>query len=178
MNTIEIPLSKTKLILVFIGSLLFVVAGLYFISSNAEQQAVSNPIWGMVLGVAAVLFFGSTGIYSLKKMFDKTMGLIIDSDGIIDNTHAASVGLIKWEDIVEIETQQVGATRFLLIHTTNPENYLDKVNSYKKKLLEANYSMYGTPFSITSNSLKYNFDDLEKLLQERLLEQRDRKLKE
>ena len=33
--------------------------------------------------------------------------------------------------------------------------------------------MYGTPFSIISTTLKYNFNDLEKLLKDRLNEQRE-----
>ncbi len=90
----------------------------------------------------------------------------------------SSVGLIKWEDIVEIETQQVVTARFLLIYTSNPDHYLEKVKGYKKKLLEANYRMYDTPFSVTSNPLQYDFDDLEKLLRERFLEQSDRILSE
>jgi len=32
--------------------------------------------------------------------------------------------------------------------------------------------MYGTPLSITSTTLKYDFNDLEKLLKDRLFEQR------
>lgn len=175
MNKIEIPLSKTKLIFILIGSLMFVVGGLYLISTNADQQSVSNPIWGMVLGIAAVIFFGCTGIYSIKKMFDKAMGLIIDSNGIFDNTHTSSVGLIKWEDIIEIKTQQVGATRFLLIYTSNPDYYLDKAKGFKRKLMEINYRTYETPLSITSNTLKCNFSDLEKQINDRLVEQRERK---
>lgn len=32
--------------------------------------------------------------------------------------------------------------------------------------------MYGTPLSITSNTLKYNFNDLEQLIAERLLKKK------
>ncbi len=75
MNKIEIPFSKSKPLFVLIGSLMFVVVGLYLITTNAAQQNASKPIWEMVLGIAAVIFFGCTGIYSVKKMLDKTMGL-------------------------------------------------------------------------------------------------------
>jgi hypothetical protein len=34
----------------------------------------------------------------------------------------------------------------------------------RSKLMKANLNSYGTPLSITSNTLKYNFDALEKLI--------------
>ena len=43
MNKIEIPLSKTKLLLGVGGSILFVALGLYFITTMADQQTRFNP---------------------------------------------------------------------------------------------------------------------------------------
>ena len=104
-------------------------------------------------------------------MFDKTIGLTVDENGIFDNTNASSVGLINWKDITAIKTQQVASTKFLLIYTANPDYYLERVSGFKRKLLQGNNKVYGTPFSITSNTLKYNFSELEKLLMERFDEQ-------
>ncbi|OBW42152.1 hypothetical protein AB670_01448 [Chryseobacterium sp. MOF25P] len=175
MDKVEIPLSKTKLLLGIGGSILFVTLGLYFITTMADQQTRFNPSILKGIGVASILFFGATGIYGIKKMFDKTTGLTIDENGIFDNTNASSVGLIKWGDITAIKTEQVASTKFLLIYTSNPDFYIDKVKGYKRKLMEGNNRMYGTPLSITSNTLKYNFNDLEKLINDGLDEQRERK---
>ncbi len=175
MNKIEIPLSKTKLLFGIGGSILFVVLGFYLITTMADQQTRFNQTMVKGVGIASILFFGSTGIYGIKKMFDKTIGLTIDKNGIFDNTNASSVGLIKWSDITEIKTEQVASTKFLLIYTANPDFYLEKVKGFKRKLMEGNNRMYGTPLSITSNTLKYNFNDLEKLINDRLDKQRERK---
>lgn len=172
MNKIEIPLSKTKLLLGIGGSVLFVVLGLYFVTTMADQQTRYNQTMVKGIGIASILFFGATGIYGIKKMFDKTIGLTIDENGIFDNTNASSVGLIKWEDIAAIKTRKVASTKFLLIYTTNPDFYLDKVKGFKRKLMEGNSRLYGTPLSITSTTLEYNFTDLEKLINGRLDEQR------
>lgn len=176
MNKIEIPLSKTKLQFGIGVSVMFVLLGLFFLTTMAEQQARVNPTMVKGVGIASILFFGATGIYGIKKMFDKTIGLTIDENGIFDNTNASSVGLIKWTDITAIKTEQVASTKFLLIYTANPDFYLDKVKGFKRKLMEGNNRMYGTPLSITSNTLKYNFNDLEKIINDRLDEQRERKL--
>ena len=174
MSKIEIPLSKTKLLFGIGGSILFVVLGYYLLMTIADQQTRFNPTLIKGVGIAGILFFGATLIFGVKKMFDKTIGLTINENGIFDNTNASSVGLIKWTDITEIKTEQVASTKFLLIYTNNPDFYLDKVKGFKKKLMEGNNKMYGTPLSITSNTLKYSFNDLESLLKTRLNEHREK----
>jgi hypothetical protein len=178
MDKIEIPLSKTKLLLGIGGSILFIVLGIWlFTHSNDFQnmplRMLRNPTIIKIAGIAGVLFFGATGIYGFKKMFENNVGLLIDDNGIIDNTNASSIGLIKWSDITEIKTEQVMSTKFLLIYTKDPNGILAKVTGIKRKLMVGNLKMYGTPISITSNTLKYNFNDLEKLLKDRLNKQRE-----
>jgi len=176
MNKIEIPLSKTKIVLGVFGALCFVIIGLFFIINSEKiiSPIMTDPkiIW--IVGVAGVLFFGAASIYGFKKMFDKNIGLTIDEIGIIDNTHAASIGLIRWTDITEITTKQVMSTKFFLIFTKNPTEILENVSVVKRKLMIANMKMFGTPLSITTTSLKYNFNDLEKLLQDRLKGEHER----
>ncbi len=166
------------MLLLLLGALGFVTIGTLFIVNPDKfiSTRMRSPIIIRVTGVASVLFFGAAAIYGTKKMFDKAIGLTIDDNGIIDNTNASSVGLIKWADITEIKTEQVMSTKFLLIFTTDPDAILEKASGMKRKLMTANMKMYGTPLSITSTSLKINFDDLEKLLNDRLDKQRKRML--
>lgn len=168
MKRIEIPLSKTKILLLVGGSVLFVVASLFLIFVLADQQTKLNPMLIKVIGVVGMLFFGATGITAAKKLFDNKMGMIIDENGITDNSSGVSIGLIKWADITSIKTEQVSSTKFLLIKVSNPDFYLSQAKGLKRKMMEANNKMYGTPVSMTSNGLKCTFDELEKLLQEHL----------
>ncbi|WP_431160940.1 STM3941 family protein [Flagellimonas beolgyonensis] len=169
-NRIEIPLSKKKIALLLLGSIAFVVCGIW-IATNPERFIpnifrITDPEIIRIGGIVGILFFGATGIYGIKKLSDNKVGLIIDSDGITDNTNALSIGLIEWNDITEIRTKQVMYTKFLLIDITNPEKYIGKAkNGMQAKLMKANMNMYETPLSITSNTLKYDFGELEKLIQ-------------
>lgn len=108
-------------------------------------------------------------------MFDNKLGLIIDDEGIFDNAHAASVGLIRWADIIAIETAQVKSARFLLIYTLNPEFYLNRVNGFRRKLMEGNNRAYGTPLSITTTALKNDFADVQRWVTEKFEEQLKRR---
>jgi hypothetical protein len=154
-----------------LGSFLFVVAGIWLFTNSTEFQNHSmrllrNPMVVKSVGIIASIFFGATGIYGIRKIFDNKVGLIIDENGITDNSNASSIGLIEWNDISEIKTEQVMSTKFLLIEIENPEKYIAKAkNKMKARLMKTNMKMYGTPLSITSNTLKYDFDELGKLIQ-------------
>src|SRR6185312_3893346 len=153
-DKIIIPLSKRKIILLTIVAFIFTAAPLWIlIDTDSEQIKLA-----MIVGV---LFFGICGIYALVKLFDKNPGLIITPDGLIDNAS----GLIKWEDITELEILNMQYNiRFLLIFVKNPEFYLNKMSVPKKIFAQLNYKKYGTPLSISSLALQCNFDKLVEII--------------
>ena len=169
-NRIEIPLSKKKIILLLLAAIAFVAGGIW-IATNPERFipnifGITNPEIIRIGGIVGILFFGAGGVYGFKKLFDKKVGLIIDSNGITDYSNASSIGLIEWNDISDIRTKQVMSTKFLLIDVVNPEKYIGKAkNGIQARLMKANMNMYETPLSITANTLKYDFGELEKLIQ-------------
>lgn len=169
--TIEIQLSKTKLFLMAIGSIVFVVLGFWFIIFRPAilsfNKANSAPI-DLVVGIAAILFFGLCFAYIVKKLSDNNLGLIIDNEGITDNSSGVAVGLIPWTDIDSITTETVANQNFLMINVKNPQEYIGKQTGLiKRKAMEINYRTYGSPISISANSLKCNFNDLYQMINDR-----------
>lgn len=173
-NRIEISLSKKKIIFLLIASIGFVVFGIWFVYDPQNfvsdyiirYRMFNNPEMIRIIGIMATVFFGTGVFYGIKKLLDKKVGLIIDSNGITDNSNASSIGLIEWNDISDIRTEQVMSTKFLLIDIVNPEKYIGKAkNGIQARLMKANMNMYETPLSITSNTLNYDFEELEKLIQ-------------
>jgi len=170
-DQIEIPLSKQKMILTFLGSIVFVGLGIWFLINPPK---ISNPILGnptliFIVGLASILFFGLVAVTIFRKFSDKKKGLIINSQGITDNSSGVSAGLIPWKDIQEIKVSQVMSQKFLMFIVSNPQDYIDKVtNPFKRNAMKMNYKSYGSPISISSNALQTNFDDLQKLLIEKM----------
>ncbi|MCY2686784.1 STM3941 family protein [Salinimicrobium sp. TH3] len=168
---IEIPLSKKKIIFLLGGGVILIAGGIW-LAANPENFIpnlfrITDPDFIRFWGIAGIVFFGLALIFGIKKLFDKRSGLIIDQEGITDNSNASSIGLIKWADITDIRTEQVMSTKFFLIDVKNPEYYIENSNSrLKMKLLRANMSSYGTPLSITLSTLDYDFHRLEKLIKE------------
>lgn len=166
-DVIEIPLSKTKMMLGLIGSAIFILLGIVFIYNPDifVSPIIHTPELIRLLGIGAILFFGSCFIFIIRKLFDKNFGLRIDENGITDNSSATSVGLIEWDDIQEIRKMKIASTKMLLLMTDKPEKYIERAKNYiSKKGLKANQKMYGSPLIIASVSLKTNFDDLENII--------------
>ncbi|MCS3797534.1 STM3941 family protein [Niastella sp. OAS944] len=166
-NDIEIPLSKTKLTKLLFFSILFLAGGAWMIIANPQ---VSNPIFNnaFVKALAAYgsLIMGVFGIYFFsKKLFDKKPGLIINEQGIYDNSSAFRFGLVPWSDILQVYERTVQKQHFVTIGLVDPEKYISReTNIFKKKLLQVNLKSYGSPIHISTNGLKTNHKDLLNLI--------------
>jgi hypothetical protein len=170
MNTIEIQLSKTKLILTFLGSTLFVILAIILVK-NPENFRGNESITRLV-GILGICFFGLIMLTIPRKLFDKKPGLILDENGIIDNSSMKGFGTILWKDIISIRRIKVSrSTNLLLIFVSNPEKYFGNPNFFIQYLRKLGMKTYGTPISISSNALKCNFTELEGLISERLEKQ-------
>jgi hypothetical protein len=170
---IEIPLSKTKMTMTFLRSLIFVGLGLWMLTNppKSNHWLFGNPTLIFIIGLASVIFFGLVAVTMFRKFSDKKPGLTISKQGITDNSSGVSAGLIPWADIQEIKISQVMSQKFLMFIVNNPQDYLDKVtNPLRRNAMKMNYKRYGSPISISSNALKTNFNDLHKLLIEKMNE--------
>lgn len=160
---IEIPLSKKKLTLMLLGALTFVAIGLWFVIA---PPTISNSYWGnptkiAIAGYASVLVFGLCAFVLIRKLPDNKPGLIIDDVGFTDNSSGASAGQILWSDIEDISVIEIHRQKIIMVQVINPQDYIGKQTSgFKRKMMQTNYKMYGTPLSITSNGLKISFDEL------------------
>ena len=168
---IEISLSKKKLSLMLLGALAFVAIGLWFIIS---PPIITNSYWGnpttiAVAGYASIFFFGLCAFFIIKKLPDNKPGLIIEQEGLIDNSSGVSTGQILWDDIERISVIEIHRQKLIMLHVINPQDYIDKQTStFKRKMMQLNYKMYGTPLSISSNGLKISFDELLSTLTDKL----------
>lgn len=160
---VEIPLSKLKLILMLLGSALFVIGGILFIinPTRFESFIVRSPTIIFVSGCLSILFFGLLSYFILKKIKDKKPGLIISDLGLTDNSTALSVGFIPWIDIDSIKELRVFSQKFINIIVKNPEDYINRQKSpLKRKVSQQNYKRFGSPIEISTNGLKINYDKL------------------
>ena len=96
MTPIEIPLSKKKLVWILVGALAFMAMGLLFLFNPEPftRRLLGSTFLVQVLGAVCLLFFALFGWVAIQKLGSSKMGLRIDEQGITDQSHANSVGLI------------------------------------------------------------------------------------
>ncbi|MFO1486188.1 MAG: STM3941 family protein [Verrucomicrobiaceae bacterium] len=129
---IIIPLSKTKIMLIFAG----------------------------------LIFFGFCGVYAAGKLADLKPGIVIDDEGIIDNSSAIAAGRIHWDNMMGFTVTTIQGTKILNILVRSPQSYLEGKGRLARLAGAANIKMVGTPVNITSHALKIKFDDLVRLINE------------
>jgi uncharacterized membrane protein YobD (UPF0266 family) len=168
---IKIPISKKKLILMIIGSLIFVGLGVLFVMNPEKYTSpiMRNPKVIFISGLASILFFGLCFPFMVKKLGDKSPGLVISDQGIFDNSSGVSAGQISWKDIDDILVIKIHRQRMIILQVNNPQDYIERQTStFKRKMMTINYKIYGTPLSMTSNGLKISFDELFAILTNKL----------
>lgn len=162
-----IEASRFKVIVIVVGALCFVVLGAWLSSNDPEN------ILNLVVGIASIVFFGLVALVGGKKLFDSTAGLVLNHEGVLDNSSGISAGKIPWSEIVEVRENTVQAQRFVSIYVKEPEKYASKGNALQRMAHRANIRMVGTPINISSNGLKVGHEELLSIIQSFFNESRD-----
>jgi hypothetical protein len=63
---------------------------------------------GSVVGGVGALYFGARIVYLARRLIGKVPRVLLTEDGVIDRSFFYSVGLIPWEDIVEVRHKGMG----------------------------------------------------------------------
>jgi hypothetical protein len=169
-ETIEIPISKLKAILLFIACLAFITAGVCFVVSPERflSPVARSSTMIIIGGCVAILVFGFFGITIFKKLFDKSPGLIISADGITDNSGGLPAGFIPWSDITAVKVIEVNNQRLLNLVVKNPHEYIQRQKSaLKRMIMKKNLDIYGAAIEISPNAIKINFEDLKEIIEKR-----------
>lgn len=168
---ILISTSKKKLLLLSLTCAVFILVGVWIILYN---PSVRNPFFDnfyfkYLVGGLSVLVFGIFIIYPIIKLFDTKPALIIDENGIVDNSSAVALGRIPWNDIISITETKYFTQKFITVKLSNPEYYIERQsNKLKRKTLKANFNKNGSPVNISTNSMSIKHDQLLQLLKDRL----------
>jgi len=164
-DELAIKLSKGRIILLILGSCAFVAVGVWMFSMLPEDLKDMPPFFRNLLfihtvGILSIVFFGMTGVFGIKKFFDRKAGLVFNSAGIFDNSSGISAGYIPWTEILGTKIYEMVNQKMLIILLANPDVYIERGNPLKRFLNRKNYNMCGSPISISSNALKMSFPEL------------------
>lgn len=97
MERIEIYASKKKSLLLLIGSIAFVVIGVWLLleADNLTGWRARNPIFTRGIGIVSIIFFGLGIFVGIKRLIKSEIALIIDSKGLNVNPKKSLTEFIK-----------------------------------------------------------------------------------
>jgi len=165
-----IPFSKFKLSFMFLVALIFVAISIYCIVSAYFSLTIGrgSTAFILIMGILGLAFFGSSGFYLAKKLYNSAPGIIVSKKGITDNSSTLSVGFVGWEDIVEICDVTTSKQIFINIVVKDPNKYISRQNNgLKRKWMQINYKAYGTVIAITTTRLSCTHAELSHLLKQK-----------
>ncbi len=144
---------------VILFALAMVALGI-FLWIQAPRQTRFDPAIGQIGAALLIGLFALLGIALGVQVLKRAPALVIDDDGIVDNSTLVSVGRVPWHDIQEIRATVVGAERFLTLNVVDPAKYVRQGNVLKRCFNALNLRFYGSPVHISANALAISFDGL------------------
>lgn len=141
METRAFEFDRAKSALHLVGTLVFVVAGGWMSATGAG--------WGMWLATAFFALCAAVFVWQLSQSGPR---LTISEDGLHDRT--LGVGVIRWDDVLNAQVMSSGGQPFVGLALRNPDVYLSRLGSVKRRLAGANSSIGFTELSLNLSGLK------------------------
>lgn len=176
----EIFYSKSKLIKLFLLSVLMVFAALIlltkifdflFTDNRSVFSSVSaNDVFAAVLGIVclfAILIFGAGIIIFFSKFFDSEPQLIISLAGIEDKR--LNTGMIEWNEIAFVILSKDKYSQFLSVNLHTPEKYYKRLPKYELLLRKINGRKGKNDFSIRFADLEMPIDEVWNYIEENVI---------
>jgi hypothetical protein len=171
MPQVTFSLNKAKVALIFFGAATFVAGGYSMFRAPAEtasQSFLKSPELVHFAGLACVVFFGLCMIAALIKLLDASPALILDDQGLTNNSGILGSSFVPWSEITGFQVHQIKRQRILYVLLRDPSSYLSTLTPFKRRLLKATLSIGPSPIAISSNLLSVRTDDLMEDLNARL----------
>ena len=162
-SVVHIPTSKLKVVLILLGCIGFVAAGIFMLYM-ARSEPIAIAIFAKVFGLLGIGFFGLCGFVISIMLFDTQPRITLDPIGIIVRSSGTAVERVAWEDIRRIDVTQVESQRFLTFQMKDPQRYLQRGKLWQRQLNRLSYHFYGGPVHISAGTLKISFGELTDLV--------------
>ncbi|MFI9331076.1 STM3941 family protein [Kitasatospora sp. NPDC052868] len=147
------PSAKGRTLLMLLGAIAFVAVGAVLL---LQQDGVKN----VVVGAAAVLFFGLCAVLLLARLVQGRPELVLDSAGL----EHVQLGRIGWAEIGAVRIRDIRVRNAhqrmieLLLH--DPAGYLTRAPRLVRATASANRGLGYGPANISANTLPVGLEDV------------------
>lgn len=96
-NEIIIKQSQLKQFLIMLLAIIMVAVSIFVFCSDINLFGVN--FLNKIIGGFVTIFFGACLLFIIIRFFKPKDILVIDKNGITDNSSAISIGFIPWKDV-------------------------------------------------------------------------------
>jgi hypothetical protein len=174
--TIELRSSKLKALLITLGCLCFVVAGLWIVlfADEITFRGADRTEFNEFIGWLVVLFFGIGSIISGRLVLSSKVTVLIDSPGLTLMPSSRKKQFIPWDNIDSFSVANILSTKLIVVNLNNTQHWLEnETNPIRKKLMQFNVGKVGSPFSFPASITQLSHAKLLQLLNEKLIQYRN-----
>lgn len=165
----KIPFSKTKMYLLLLANLSFLLLSTWFLISPEVFSGSATAFWVRLMGIIGLVFFGITFFFGVRMITSGKLAIEITDEGIRDESSGVAVGLIRWEDIEDFGLYSIMGNEFVLVNVRNPEYYHERARGgIARYTMRQNEKMTGTPIQLNVKSVKLSSGKLLELLRAEL----------
>ena len=152
MERVIVRSSRRHWVVMLIGSMTFVAAGVLVLAMGANPLAA----W------SAIVFFGGCALVGTWQILDSRPRLVIGERGVFDRT--LKIGVIEWQDINGAFVKRLQGNTFVCLELRDPAKYTGTLSPTGRRLAEVNRNLGFTPISLNLTGLNVDADRVCELL--------------
>ena len=162
MNRIYYYKTLRMMLIIFIAAPVMIAASFYV-------TTIPMGIMAKVIGYIGVAFFGLcfiVGLYNFLRGTFRREALTLTQASLMVNTPSNGSFTLKWSDISNIDTTRIGNERMLVIRLYDPQTFIEQQgnNAIRRKLMEADTALVGSPCAVALNNIDAGDDDIEQII--------------
>ena len=124
--------------------------------------------------LVAALFIGALGSYGIVAgaldlakwcRANTTPALLLTDAGITDATGIVTGGMVRWSEIRSVSQVRIRGHTSLAIELTDDAAYLARLPLWKRSLLSANVTIFGSPFLVSEEELAIPLNEVRALVE-------------
>lgn len=162
MNEFIVYPKRGRMLMLAILAFVFVLLGTLFLGIYFVEEEVSFGI--LLVGIISILFFGLCMIFYIKEMIIRKPMLIVSDEGITDRSSLIGAGLVRWEDIADIDFISFGGQLFLGIFTHDPNLIINRTGRFTSMLNKLNKGLIDAQVNIPVKSLDCDQEELVEII--------------
>ncbi|XAH25665.1 STM3941 family protein [Xylophilus sp. GW821-FHT01B05] len=166
-DTHAIPRSRAKAVLLLLAAGVLVLLAIWLVTCDAAWLAAQTHFESLtslrVLSGLALLGAIACAVLGQRRWADRSPGLVLDAEGVVDHISSAQAGRIPWADITGLAVLKVRHQFTLVLQVTDPQKYLAATPAVRRTLADADLRLCGSPVAIAAGTLGIAFGDLVEL---------------